>query len=101
MFNIRYFIFIIVFLIVLCFELNRQIKKDCKKNPNDCSNKKKKIIGISLIILGITTSAPGFSWVPAGIITKKYGKKQGKEVLIFTISIGIILSIIGTILYFI
>jgi hypothetical protein len=51
--------------------------------------------------LGITTSAPGFSWVPAGIISKKYGKKQGKEVLIFTISIGIILSIIGTILYFI
>lgn len=101
MFNILYVILIISCIILLCLELNRQIKKDCKKDPIDCNTQKKKIIGISLIILGITTAAPGFSWVPAGIISKKYGKKSGEKALIFTIVIGIILSIIGTLLYFI
>mgnify|MGYP001175985302 CR=1 FL=1 len=100
MFNILYVIFILLWIILFCLELNRQIKKDCKKDTLDCNNKKKKIIGISLIILGIAIAAPGFSWVPAGLIAKKYGKKLGEKVLIFTIVIGIILSIIGTLLYF-
>jgi hypothetical protein len=99
----NWFRFIIIFIIIilLIYHLHNQIKKDCSKDPKNCSNHKRKIIATSIILLGIGIIAPGFSWIPAGIATKKYGKTYGIKILELTIILGIIITVIGVILYFI
>lgn len=94
-------IIIIIIIVLLLIHLISQIKKDCKKDPQNCKVKKKKIIGTSLILFGVGIMAPGLSWIPAGIATKKYGRNYGMKILELTIVIGAIISIVGIITYFI
>mgnify|MGYP004009055605 CR=1 FL=1 len=87
-------------LLLLIRDLNKQIKKKCSKvSPEECKKNKRKIIAVSICILGVFTILPGLSWIPSIIITKTKGKQKGKEVLELTVILGIILLIIGGVLY--
>jgi hypothetical protein len=92
-------IIIAIFVIILVLHLVSQIKKDCKKDPQNCKSRKNKIIGTSLILCGIGIMSPGLTWVPAGIATKKYGRSYGTKILELTIAIGAVISIVGGIIH--
>lgn len=78
-----------------------EIRIQCKKvGQDECKEKKKNIIGLSLILLGLFIIIPGFSWAPLIYVWSKYGKKEGIKVLVGMILLTITLLVSGAILYF-
>ena len=78
-----------------------EIKKECKKvGEDECKTKKKKIIGLSLILLGLLIIIPGVSWAPLIYVWAKYGKREGIKVLIGMIVLTIVIMGVGAWLYF-
>tara|TARA_Y100000389_G_C17433572_1_gene504157 strand:- start:317 stop:622 length:306 start_codon:yes stop_codon:yes gene_type:complete len=90
----------IILTALLIFGFIQEIRKSCHKaGSKECKSHKQKIIGWAIMITGIFTILPGFSWGPAIMIGIHHGKRDGKIALIITFIIGLILLITGAIVY--